>query len=338
VSVPSFGVVNADDPSAAYFAQATSKPVYSFSLSGRPATLSVLGIESFADGNAYNIVGSGEGGRQRRLAVEPERYVTAAAAPLSPTAGNMGTDTGAGTDTAGRPLSLSKGRGTDTGVEAVYSVRDNLPGAFNAVNVMASCLAVMGLTGVGMDVLVPLIPRLTPVRGRMSAVNMGQDFEVIIDYAHTPSSFSVIFPPLRARIDKHGGRLIVLFGSGGERDTQKRPEQGKVAAQWADFIILTDEDPRGEAPMDILRQIAAGVPATVAGRRWREGGEGATLFLIPDRFQAIDKAFSLAKAGDVVLLLGKGHENSIIYADHTMPYDEFAAAEQALARRRQREV
>jgi UDP-N-acetylmuramoyl-L-alanyl-D-glutamate--2,6-diaminopimelate ligase len=265
--VNAFGVVNADDPSAAYFTASARKPVFSFSLTGQPADFSIGQIDSQTCGNSYTV------------------------------------------DIAGQ----------------TYHIDDKLPGAFNAANVAAACLTVMGLLGVTMDALIPLIPRLLPVRGRMSAVNAGQDFEVTIDYAHTPSSFAVIFPPLRARLDKSGGRIITLFGSGGERDTQKRPQQGKVAAQWSDFIILTDEDPRGEPPLDILRQIAAGIPS--GDSRWTEN---KTFFLIPDRFQAIKKAFSLAKKGDLVLLLGKGHENSIIYADRTIPYDEFAAAQGAL--------
>jgi UDP-N-acetylmuramoyl-L-alanyl-D-glutamate--2,6-diaminopimelate ligase len=172
----------------------------------------------------------------------------------------------------------------------------------------------------------PLVRSCKLVRGRMTAVQKGQPFEVVIDYAHTPSSFETIFPPLRERLsatggDSRGGNIIALFGSGGERDTRKRSEQGRIAAQWSDVVILTDEDPRGEVPMSILEDIAQGIPA---GKR----GEG--LFLIPDRPAAIRKAFSLAHAGDIVLLLGKGQENSIIYADKTVPYDEFAEAEKAL--------
>jgi UDP-N-acetylmuramoyl-L-alanyl-D-glutamate--2,6-diaminopimelate ligase len=175
--------------------------------------------------------------------------------------------------------------------------------------------------------LVPLVPKLKSVRGRMTAVEKGQPFEVLVDYAHTPSSFSAIFPPLRERIDRSGGRIISLFGSAGERDTAKRPEQGRIAARWSDIVILSDEDPRGEDPMAILEEIA-GYEATL-GSKARKRGED--LFLIPDRPTAIKKAFSLARPGDLVLLLGKGHENSIIYAKGTASYDEIAEAERALA-------
>jgi UDP-N-acetylmuramoyl-L-alanyl-D-glutamate--2,6-diaminopimelate ligase len=156
----------------------------------------------------------------------------------------------------------------------------------------------------------------------MTAINKGQPFEVLVDYAHTPSSFNTIFPPLRKRLDGSGGRIISLFGSGGERDRAKRPEQGRIAAIYSDIVILSDEDPRGEEPMAILEEIASGCP----GRK-----RGEDLYLIPDRPAAIRRACALAGPGDLVLLLGKGHENSIIYTGATRPYDEIAEAETALS-------
>jgi UDP-N-acetylmuramoyl-L-alanyl-D-glutamate--2,6-diaminopimelate ligase len=214
---------------------------------------------------------------------------------------------------------------------AAIEIRDRLPGAFNAGNVLAALLVVSGLTGIPVREIAPLCPQLLPVRGRMTAINKGQPFEVLVDYAHTPSSFKAIFPPLRERLSRCSGnrcdgRIISLFGSAGERDTQKRPEQGKIAAAYSDFIVLTDEDPRGETPMDILEQIAAGVYAGKPDAFRRD----ENLFLIPDRPAAIRKAISLARPGDIVLLLGKGHENTIIYQDYVMPFDEIAGAERAL--------
>ncbi|MDR1220701.1 MAG: UDP-N-acetylmuramoyl-L-alanyl-D-glutamate--2,6-diaminopimelate ligase [Treponema sp.] len=229
----------------------------------------------------------------------------------------------------------------ETKTQRVIPVKDNLPGAFNVRNVMASLLCVSNLLSTPIADLAPLVPQLTPTRGRMTAVQKGQPFEVIVDYAHTPSSFATIFPPLRSRYDKTGGRIISVFGSAGDRDTQKRPEQGRIAALHSDIIILADEDPRGEDPMAILEEIAAGVYAAQnsagsgapggAVRACRNTGtRGEDLFLIPDRPSAIRKAFSLAREGDVALLLGKGHENSILYAHETRPYDEITEAEKAL--------
>ena len=206
-----------------------------------------------------------------------------------------------------------------------FTVEDRLPGAFNAGNVLAALVVVSGLLQKPAEEFASLVPSLTPVRGRMTLVNCGQNFEVLVDYAHTPSSFQTIFPPLRARLStangKPHGRIIALFGSAGERDTKKRSEQGAIAAKYSDIVILADEDPRSEDPMAILEEIAAGC----AKMRRDE-----TLFLIPDRPAAIRKAFSLAQPGDLVLLLGKGHENSIIYKDFTMKYDEITEAENAL--------
>jgi len=201
-------------------------------------------------------------------------------------------------------------------------VQDALPGSFNAANVMAAMLAAAGLLDLPLKDFVPLVPRLRPVRGRMTVVDKGQPFEVVVDYAHTPSSFEAVLPPLKKRLEGHGGRVICLFGSGGERDREKRPRQGRIAADWTDIVILADEDPRGEDPRTLLEEIAAGCPERV-----RE----ENLFIIPDRPQAIRRAFSLARPGDLVLLLGKGHENSIIYADRTLDYDEITEAEHALS-------
>ncbi|MDR0377346.1 MAG: UDP-N-acetylmuramoyl-L-alanyl-D-glutamate--2,6-diaminopimelate ligase [Spirochaetaceae bacterium] len=269
VEVPCFGVVNADDESAAYFAAATQARTYSYSTQGREADLSLVSIESGIRGNRFRVRNGGSCG-----------------------SGGM------------------------------LDITDRLPGAFNAGNVLAALLAVSGILSVPVETLTPLVPRLKPVWGRMTAINRGQPFEVLVDYAHTPSSFDAVFPPLRKRLDSSGGRIIAVFGSAGERDTVKRPEQGRIAARWSDLVVLTDEDPRGEDSMTILEEIAAGCP----GRR-----RGEDLFLIPNRPAAIRQAFSLARPGDLVLLLGKGHENSIIYADKTAAYDELAEAGQALA-------
>jgi UDP-N-acetylmuramoyl-L-alanyl-D-glutamate--2,6-diaminopimelate ligase len=210
-----------------------------------------------------------------------------------------------------------------------FEVRDKLPGSFNVRNVLAALLVVSVLLKLPVREIVPFVKQLKPVRGRMTTINKGQPFEVVVDYAHTPSSFRTIFPPLRSRLDKTGGRIISLFGSAGERDTKKRAEQGKIAANYSDIIIATDEDPRGENPMDILEEIAKGIADANTEKR-KSFIRNENLFLIPDRPQAIRKALSLADRGDLVLLLGKGHENSIIYQDHVMDFDEITEVQKAL--------
>jgi len=221
-------------------------------------------------------------------------------------------------------------------------LRDKLPGAFNAANVLAALITVSGLLNIPVKEIAVYVKNLKPVRGRMTSINSGQPFEVVVDYAHTPSSFTAIFPALRERLDKKNGRIISVFGSAGERDTQKRCEQGKIAALYSDIIILTDEDPRGDDPMEILNEIAEGVISTGGKTIFKKAalsdsafGQPSScdenLYLIPDRPKAIRMSFSLAKDNDLVILLGKGHENSIIYKDHVIPFDEIKEAEKALA-------
>jgi UDP-N-acetylmuramoyl-L-alanyl-D-glutamate--2,6-diaminopimelate ligase len=205
---------------------------------------------------------------------------------------------------------------TDT---QTYEARIQLAGEFNIENVLAAVLTVSRLTGQPIASLIPLLPHLEPVKGRMTRIEAGQPFEVLVDYAHTPSSFQAILPPIKKRAR---GRIISVFGSGGERDTLKRPEQGRIASEYCDMVILSDEDPRGEVPMALLEDIAAGCSNKVRDKN---------LFLVPDRALAIRQAFTLAKPGDTILLLGKGHENSIIYASGTIPWDEISEAYTALS-------
>jgi UDP-N-acetylmuramoyl-L-alanyl-D-glutamate--2,6-diaminopimelate ligase len=154
----------------------------------------------------------------------------------------------------------------------------------------------------------------------MQPVHLGQPFDVIVDYAHNPDSFDQVLGMLRPLTQ---GRIIVVFGSAGERDRAKRAIQGEIAGRYADLLVLTDEDPRGEDPAVIIAEIAEG--AERAGKR---AGDG--YLCIPDRAEAIRSAMAAARAGDLVLLLGKGHEGSIIYAGSTIPWDEAEAARDAL--------
>ena len=160
--------------------------------------------------------------------------------------------------------------------------------------------------------------------GRMEFVPGNAPFVVLIDYAHSPGAFVCLLPEIKTLLDP-SARLLILFGSAGLRDSQKRPLQGELAAQYADIIVLCNEDPREEDEMEILKDIQAGI---------KEGfWEGQNLFLIPDRYQAIAHIFSLAKSGDLVLLLGKGHETSIILSGHkTIPWNEREVARELLSR------
>lgn len=295
VTIPAFGVINLEDPSAEYFVKSTKCPVYGFTTRGA--------------------AGRGQG----FLNSNPPRIPYLLADKI---AGSKGIsfeleDSGKLIGTVGVGSIGTVGVGSGT-----IAVESPVSGAFNVYNITAALLTVSQITQLPIQEVAGKTQFLEPITGRMTPICQGQPFEVIVDYAHTPSSFKTIFPPLKKRVT---GRLIALFGSGGERDIKKRPEQGKIAAHWCDMVFLADEDPRGEDPQTLLEMIAQG--ARTEGKVSEETG----LYLIPNRQEAIRKAFSLAREGDIVLLLGKAHENSIIYKDYIMPYDEIKEAQNALA-------
>jgi UDP-N-acetylmuramoyl-L-alanyl-D-glutamate--2,6-diaminopimelate ligase len=198
-------------------------------------------------------------------------------------------------------------------------VRVPIPGWFNVQNALAA-LALGHVEGVALDVAAEAIGRSPGVPGRMETVDQGQPFTIVVDYAHTADSLGKVLRVLRPLAT---GRLIVVFGSAGERDPTKRSPMGRVAAELADVVVVTDEDPRLEDPRAINEQIAEG--ARVAGAR-----DGESLFVIDDRPSAIAHAVALARAGDVILLAGKGHEQSIIYGTESRPWDEKEEARRAL--------
>jgi len=277
------GIICADDPSAAYFASESALPCLTYSSKGAPANLRAHDIEGDPEGSGFMIGGPAAAGEK------------------------------------GPSLNTDIRNGENGVLSQTVLARLNLPGTFNVQNTLGAILAASAATGLHWSRFLPYLPKLKPVRGRMQRILEGQPFDVIIDYAHTPSSFSEILPPLRR---ERKGRILCVFGSGGERDRAKRPQQGRIAADNCDIVILADEDPRGEDPMALLEEIASGCPELPRGER---------LFLIPDRPTAIRRAFLLSRPGDLVLLLGKGHENSIIYADHSVPYDEETTARSILA-------
>ena len=164
---------------------------------------------------------------------------------------------------------------------------------------------------------------LEVVPGRMERIDAGQPFGVVVDFAHSPASLATVLDLLAPAAAARGGGLIAVFGSAGERDTAKRPQMGRIAAERARLVVITDEDPRGEDRDAILDEIARGAEA--AGRR-----RGQDLLLIADRREAIAAAFEAARPGDIVLLAGKGHERSIIGRDGEQPWDERAVAEELL--------
>lgn len=182
-----------------------------------------------------------------------------------------------------------------------YSIVCHLPGSFNVYNSLAA-VSVGRALGLNKKQIERGIAALKAVEGRMANVDEGQDFDVIIDYAHTPDSFEILFRDLKPVLK---GRLLVMFGSAGRRDEAKRAVQGELAGKYADEVVVTEEDDRDMDGQEILEQIAAG--AKKAGKK-----QGKNLFLVHDRDRAIKFIFERAKKGDTVMLLGKGHEKDIL--------------------------
>jgi UDP-N-acetylmuramoyl-L-alanyl-D-glutamate--2,6-diaminopimelate ligase len=201
-------------------------------------------------------------------------------------------------------------------------LRLKLTGDFNVWNALAA-LTVGLAEGVPLQAAVRALEAIPGVRGRMERIEQGQPFTVLVDYAHTPGAFEKLMSIVRPLT---GGQLIAVFGSAGERDREKRAIQGEVAARFCDFLVLTDEDPRLEDRNAIIDDIAAGVERAVETFR-----RNVSTARIPDRAAAIRAAFRQARPGDIVLLLGKGHEGSIIYGTEKVPWDEAAEARAALA-------
>ncbi|MGH7241433.1 MAG: Mur ligase family protein [Candidatus Saccharimonadales bacterium] len=182
-----------------------------------------------------------------------------------------------------------------------YDITCNIPGSFNVSNSLAA-VAVGGAIGLTREEIEKGIAALKGVEGRMTTIDEGQAFDVIVDYAHTPDSFEKLFEDLRPVVK---GKLICLFGSAGRRDEAKRAVQGELAGKYCDEVVITEEDDRDMDGEEIMNQIAAG--AEKAGKVREQN-----LFLVHDRTEAIKFALKRArKAGDTVILLGKGHEQTI---------------------------
>ena len=204
--------------------------------------------------------------------------------------------------------------------EEQYRIKAHLPGSFNVYNTLAAVCVGRAL-GLKRRQIEHGIQALEGVEGRMTTINQGQKFNVVVDFAHTPDSFDKLLKDVRPVVN---GKLVVLFGSAGRRDEAKRAIQGRLAGTYADEVIITEEDDRDCDGIAIMNEIAAG--AEEFGKKREEN-----LFLVHDRAEAIRFAMTRARsADDTILLLGKGHEKTIERADGEHPWDEIHTANQAL--------
>jgi UDP-N-acetylmuramoyl-L-alanyl-D-glutamate--2,6-diaminopimelate ligase len=197
-----------------------------------------------------------------------------------------------------------------------------LVGEFNISNCLAALAAAVCGLGVDPDTAANGIGAMNGVPGRMERINVGQQFSAIVDFAHTPNAMRVAIETVRKMTEE---RVIVIFGSAGLRDREKRRLMAEVAAELADISILTAEDPRTESLEGILEEMAAGA-------RSQKGVEGKSFWRIPDRGKAITFGIHLAMPGDIVMICGKGHEQSMCFGTTEFPWDDRIAMRAALSK------
>ncbi len=218
-----------------------------------------------------------------------------------------------------RATEIRSGFAGSTFVAGGLQLRSPLPGRFNVMNVLGAVAAVRAL-GVDDATIAGALPEAGRVPGRFEPVAEGQDFAVLVDYAHTPDSLENVLSAARPLTQ---GRLVCVFGCGGDRDRGKRPQMGAISARLADVTIVTSDNPRSEEPGAVVEEILLGIPAAAPG-----------VEAIVDRHAAIQRAIGLAGAGDVVVIAGKGHEQGQELAGgRKLPFDDIAVAREALRAR-----
>jgi UDP-N-acetylmuramoyl-L-alanyl-D-glutamate--2,6-diaminopimelate ligase len=207
-----------------------------------------------------------------------------------------------------------------------------MPGRFNVANALAA-LATAHALGAPLGVLLDALERGVRVPGRFEPVDEGQDFAVLVDYAHTPDSLENVLRAARelAGAGQDAGRVMCVFGAGGDRDRGKRPLMGEIAARLADVVLVTSDNPRSEDPESIIAEIMAGANSAAGGASQRPASHVRSL---ADRGAAIAEAIAAGRRGDVLVIAGKGHEQGQELADgRKVPFDDVAVARQALGAR-----
>src|SRR5919204_1805175 len=217
---------------------------------------------------------------------------------------------------ADRPDALTFGFADDAeiGPAALDGIELKLRGSFNVENALGA-LAASRLLGIDEEAVARGLEAVRGVPGRFESVVEGQPFEVIVDYSHKPEALESV---LRTARELTSGRVICVFGCGGDRDRGKRPLMGRIASELADVAVVTSDNPRSEDPEAIIAEVLAGVTGEIE--------------VEPDRAAAIETAISSADEGDVVLIAGKGHEQGQEFADRTIPFDDREVARDVLRR------
>lgn len=196
-----------------------------------------------------------------------------------------------------------------------------LAGRHNVANALCAAMVAEWLD-VDLDAIVAGLEQVGTVTGRFELVDAGQDFTVAIDYAHTPDALQTVLEAARELAQPRQGRVLVVFGCGGDKDQGKRPQMGNIAARSADVVTVTSDNPRSEDPKAIIDAIVAGIPAELRH----------AVRVEPDRREAITITLDAARPGDVVVVAGKGHEVTQTFASETIAFDDRAVAEEVLRR------
>lgn len=196
-----------------------------------------------------------------------------------------------------------------------FTVKSKLLGEVNVYNIL-SAIGYTYRLGIPLDSAVDVISKFNPVRGRLERIDLGQPFQVLIDYAHTPDALERVLNVAKTL----GRRLIVVFGCGGDRDKTKRPIMGDIATRISDLAIITSDNPRSEEPMKIIEDIISGI-------------ERNNYIVKEDRKEAINYAINLAEPEDVIVIAGKGHETCQIFKDVIIHFDDREVAMEAIKRR-----
>jgi UDP-N-acetylmuramoyl-L-alanyl-D-glutamate--2,6-diaminopimelate ligase len=209
-----------------------------------------------------------------------------------------------------------------------------MPGRFNVANALGALAAAHAL-GADMDSLLRALREGVHVPGRFEPVDEGQDFAVLVDYAHTPDSLENVLDAARELVESEeqvDGRVLCVFGAGGDRDRGKRPLMGEIATRLADGVLVTSDNPRSEDPEQIIAEIMAGVARVQGAGRVGAGANGGTpVRSLVDRAAAIDEAIARAHSGDVLVIAGKGHEQGQEFAGgRKEPFDDATVARESL--------
>ncbi|MDP3992915.1 MAG: UDP-N-acetylmuramoyl-L-alanyl-D-glutamate--2,6-diaminopimelate ligase [bacterium] len=227
------------------------------------------------------------------------------------------------------------------------SISIPMPGEFNVANALAAAGVGLGL-GLSLEEVVEGLRVVQPVPGRMEVIDCGQAFTAIVDYAHTPDALQKVYETIKPAVH---GKMISVLGATGQRDKTKRPILGALAGQFADYVIVTNEDPYDEDPNTIIDEVAAGVPRgrPLRGRykvkkaseeegdlsfKYKDNGEDIWWWRVPDRKEAIAKALTMARPQDVVLVTGKGAEKVMAVGDKLVPFSDRQVLEELLQKYR----